>query len=70
MQIYRAPVEDMMFQLAAFGYADVAALSRFEAYDLETVRMILDQTGTLATEVFLACNRAGDEEGVKWDPES
>jgi len=70
MQIYRAPVDDMMFQLAAFGYAEVAKLSRFEAFDLETVRMILDQTGSLATDVFLACNRAGDEEGVKWDPET
>jgi alkylation response protein AidB-like acyl-CoA dehydrogenase len=70
MQIYRAPVDDMLFQLAAFGYADVAALERFSAFDLETVKMILEQTGTLATEVLLACNRAGDTESVKWDPES
>ncbi|MBX3270500.1 MAG: acyl-CoA dehydrogenase [Sandaracinaceae bacterium] len=68
MQIYRAPIEDMMFQLAAFGYEDVAGLSRFEAFDLETLRMILEQTGALASDVLLACNRAGDEDGVKWDP--
>jgi len=70
MQIYRAPIDDMMFQLAAFGYADVAALEKFEAFDDETVRMILDQTGSLAADVLLACNRAGDQEGTKWDPET
>jgi len=70
MQIYRAPVDDMMFQLATFGYADAAALPPFEAFDLETVRMILDQTGTLATDVLLACNRNGDVDGAKWDPET
>jgi alkylation response protein AidB-like acyl-CoA dehydrogenase len=68
MQIYRAPVDDMMFQLAAFGYGDVAALERFAAFDFETVQMLLEQTGTLATQVLLACNRAGDTEGVTWDP--
>jgi len=68
MQIYRAPIDDMMFQLAAFGYAEVAGISHFEAFDTETVRMILDQTGGLATDVLLACNRHGDVDGTKWDP--
>jgi alkylation response protein AidB-like acyl-CoA dehydrogenase len=70
MQIYRAPVDDMMFQLAAFGYDRVAALEAFEAFDDETVRMILDQTASVASEVLLPCNRTGDAEGLKWDPET
>jgi 3-(methylsulfanyl)propanoyl-CoA dehydrogenase len=70
MQIYKAPVDDMMFQLAAFGYSEVAKLEDFAAYDIDTVKMLLDQTATFATEVMLACNRAGDQEGLKWDPKT
>ncbi len=70
MQHYTAPIDDMMFQLAAFGYDAVAKLDRFEAFDLETARMFLEQTGTLASEVLLPSNRAGDTEGTTWDPET
>ncbi len=70
MQNYTAPVDDMMFQLAAFGYEAVAKLEPFEAYDFETARMFLEQTGTLASDVLLPSNRAGDTEGTQWDPET
>ncbi len=70
MQIYKAPVDDMMFQLAAFGYDEVQKLEAFAAYDLETIKMFLDQTATFATEVMLACNRTGDQQGLKWDPKT
>ncbi|MEM9695212.1 MAG: acyl-CoA dehydrogenase family protein, partial [Myxococcota bacterium] len=71
MQIYRAPIDDMMFQLAAFDYQQrVGSLAAFENYDDETVRMILDQTGSIASDVLLACNRAGDTEGAQWDPKT
>ncbi len=70
MQHYTAPIDDMMFQLAAFGYDEVAKLDRFEAFDLETTRLFLEQTGTLASEVLLPSNRAGDTEGTSWDPQT
>jgi len=70
MQIYKAPVDDMMFQLAAFGYDEVQKLEAFASYDLETIKMFLDQTATFASEVMLACNRTGDEQGLKWDPKT
>ena len=70
MQIYRAPLDEMTFQMRAFGYDEVAKLPGFEAFDLDTVRMMLDQTGSITTEVLLACNKAGDTEGVKWDPKT
>ena len=70
MQHYTAPIDDMMFQLSAFGYDEVSKLEPFEAFDLETARMFLEQTGTLASEVLLPSNRNGDKEGTKWDPET
>ncbi len=70
MQIYKAPIEDMMFQLAAFGYDRVSSLDEFSAYDLETVRMVLDQTGSLVVDVLLPCNRTGDQQGAQWVPET
>lgn len=68
MQHYTAPIDDMMFQLAAFDYEAVAKLDRFEAFDFETARMFLEQTGTLASGILLSSNRTGDTEGTKWDP--
>ncbi len=70
MQHYTAPIDDMMFQLAAFGYDAVAKLDRFEAFDFETARMFLEQTGTLASDILLKSNRNGDTEGTKWDPKT
>ncbi|MEM6296871.1 MAG: acyl-CoA dehydrogenase, partial [Myxococcota bacterium] len=70
MQHYSAPIDDMMFQLDAFDYASVAKLERYEAFDLETARMFLEQTGSLAADVLLPSNRSGDTEGTKWDPET
>ncbi len=70
MQHYTAPTDDMMFQLAAFDYEAVAKLERYEAFDLETARMFLEQTGTLASEILLSSNRTGDTEGTKWNPET
>jgi len=70
MQNYRAPIDDMMFQLEAFGFDAVTKLERFSAFDLETTRMFLQQTGALSSDVLLKSNRTGDIEGCTWDPES
>ena len=70
MQHYTAPLADMMFQLAAFDYEAVTKLEKYAAFDLETTKMFLEQTGALASDVLLKSNRAGDVEGAKWDPET
>ncbi len=70
MQHYTAPVDDMMFQLAAFDFEAVTKLEKYEAFDLETTRMFLEQTASLATDVLLPSNRAGDTEGTQWDPKT
>jgi alkylation response protein AidB-like acyl-CoA dehydrogenase len=70
MQVYKAPVADMRFNLEAFGYDEVAAIERFSAYDLETTGALLEQTGTFMRETLLPLNRLGDEKGLQWDPES
>jgi alkylation response protein AidB-like acyl-CoA dehydrogenase len=68
MEIYKAPVEEMKFLLEAFGYAEVAALDAFGDYDLATVVALLEQGGVFASEVLLPLNRAGDKQGLSWDP--
>ncbi len=67
MQIYKAPVDDMMFQLGAFGYERVAGLERFDGYDIEMTEAMLRQTAAFSTEVLLPLNRVGDQTPLKWD---
>ncbi|MEM1032604.1 MAG: acyl-CoA dehydrogenase C-terminal domain-containing protein [Myxococcota bacterium] len=67
MQTYKPPVDDMLFQLDAFGYGErVAKLEAFEAYDRETVEALIRQAGAFGAEMS-ATNKAGDTEGIKWD---
>ncbi|RLB61348.1 MAG: acyl-CoA dehydrogenase [Deltaproteobacteria bacterium] len=70
MQIYKAPVKDMRFQLEAFGYDQVQKLEPFASYDLDTVEALLQGAASFATDVLLPINRSGDEEGLKWEPET
>jgi alkylation response protein AidB-like acyl-CoA dehydrogenase len=68
MQIYKAPIDDMIFQLGVFGYARVQELEAFAAYDSDTTDALLRQTAAFCEEVVLPTNRSGDKEGLKWDP--
>lgn len=70
MDIYRAPLEDMKFILETFGYGEIAALERFQDYDIETVMQLLSQADLFGREELLPTNRIGDREGLKWDPET
>ena len=71
MQIYKAPIREMMFLLEALDYqSTVAALPAFEAYELETVQAMIEQIGAFCTKEMLPLNRSGDEEGVSYDPET
>lgn len=70
MQIYKAPIADFKFILETFGYDQVSALEQYEAFDLETTMMLLEQSGNFATKEMLPANRQGDQEGVSWNPET
>ncbi len=70
MQIYKAPIADMRFALESAGYSKVEALEAFSDYDLDTLMGILEEAGKFCTKEMLPLNRSGDQEGVKYDPET
>ena len=68
MQIYKAPIADFRFILETFGYDRVQALPGNEDFDLDTVMMLVEESGKFCAKEMLALNRSGDEEGVTYDP--
>lgn len=71
MQVYKAPLEDMRFCLEALGYPEkVAALEAFQSYDMSTVMALLEQGAAFAENELLPINRTGDQQGVRWNPET
>jgi alkylation response protein AidB-like acyl-CoA dehydrogenase len=70
MQVYKAPVQEMRFQLEAFGYEELTALEALSAYDLDTVTAMLEQSGNFMQQTLLPTNRVGDQQGLKWDPDT
>ena len=70
MQIYKAPVRDIRFCLETMGYDEVVGLSTFGDYDLDTLMSIVEETGKFCTNEMLPMNTSGDQEGVKYNPET
>ena len=70
MQVYRAPVHDMRFQLETFGYDRLMKIPAFESFDLDTASAILEQTAAFLTSEVLPLNPVGDKVGLKWDAET
>jgi alkylation response protein AidB-like acyl-CoA dehydrogenase len=71
MQIYKAPVQDMLFCLESHGFAEVQALNDdYAAFDDETVASLLQEAGKFCSEELLPLNRVGDQHGTKYDPQS
>jgi alkylation response protein AidB-like acyl-CoA dehydrogenase len=71
MQVYRAPVQDMMFCLESHGYDAVRELSEeYAGYDLETVESLLEEAGKFCAAELLPLNRVGDKAGVVFQPET
>ena len=66
---YKAPLQDIQFQLEAFNYEAVAALESFESYDLETSLNYRRKVSDLLIETWLPTNQIGDIEGVTYHPE-
>ncbi len=70
MSQYQPPVKDIAFLLEhVVGYPDIAALPGFEHADLDTVVGILEECGDFMAKVVAPTNRAGDEEGARWQPD-
>ncbi|MDP6945873.1 MAG: acyl-CoA dehydrogenase family protein, partial [Myxococcota bacterium] len=69
MQIYKAPVSDMMFCLEAHGFDQVQQLNEtYGFFDTETVAALIEESGKFCTEQLLPLNRSGDEQGLGFDP--
>jgi alkylation response protein AidB-like acyl-CoA dehydrogenase len=61
----------MMFALRSFDYSGrVGSFEEFAAFDIETVQAIIETSGDVLTNELLPLNKAGDEQGVTWDPET
>ena len=70
MQVYRTPLKEMRFVLESLGYDQVVGMEKFESFDVDTVMAMIEQAGQMAVSELLPLNKIGDEEGVKWDPET
>lgn len=71
MQIYDAPLKDIRFLLETFGYDErIASLKKYEDFDIETVMALVEQSARFCTERMLPLNRVGDQQGLKFNPET
>jgi alkylation response protein AidB-like acyl-CoA dehydrogenase len=61
----------MRFVLEALGYEEkLGGFEAFEIYDLATSMTVLETMASIAVDKLLPLNRKGDEEGLKFDPET
>ncbi len=70
MLVYDAPTDDIRYLLETFDYEQVADLEEFEEYDIDTLEMLLEQSGDFFAEEILPTNPIGDREGIDFDPET
>ncbi len=70
MHYYKAPIDEFMFVLDAFGFDEIQKLERFEAFERDTVRALLESTATVFDEQLAPLNKSGDSQGVQWDSET
>ena len=66
---YTPPLEDIKFNLRAFGYADkVASMEDFQDFDLDTFNDIMEAYSDFCVGELYPLNQAADHEGLKFDP--
>ena len=68
---YQAPLNDIKFVL--FDVLEGTKLQELEKYAEATpdlIAAVLEEAGKLAAEVLQPCNKAGDQEGCSYDPET
>src|SRR5665213_1342679 len=65
MNVYRAPIKDMLFVLTEVaGLEQIARLPGFEDATPETVAAILEEAAKFATDVLDPLNQSGDRQGA------
>src|SRR3546814_19921324 len=68
MPTYKAPLRDMRFVLhELLGVERIAELPGYAEATPDLVDSILDEAAKLAEEVLAPLNRAGDEEGCRYE---
>src|SRR3546814_7471520 len=68
MPTYKAPLRDMRFVLhELLDVAQIAELPGYAEATPDLVDSILDEAAKLAEEVLAPLNRAGDEEGCRYE---
>lgn len=71
MDYYKAPIQDMVFVLQAFGYPErVATLPAYADFDLETLQSMVEAAAAISTNEMLPINSSGDRIGITFDPET
>lgn len=72
MQYYNPPLNEIRFVLEALDYNNqVATLAPYkDTFDLETVMAVAETVAQICVDKLLPLNRVGDEEGLKYDPET
>ncbi len=71
MNFYRAPLDDIRFLLEAFDYTGkVQSMPQFADFDIETSMGLLEAYAKFCIDELLPLNAAGDQQGVKYDPET
>jgi alkylation response protein AidB-like acyl-CoA dehydrogenase len=67
---YQTPADEIMVALDVAGLDGLLELKAYADVDHESVRMVLEEFGRLASEVIAPTNAIGDHEGATLDPQS
>ena len=70
MSHYQTPLDDIRFNLEAFGYTEtIHSLPDFADFDLETAMGIIEEFSRFCEGELLPLNGRGDHDGVTFNPE-
>ncbi len=67
---YVTPVNEILVALEVAGFSDLLHLDAYRDVDMESVQMVLEEFGRLASEVIAPTNHIGDLEGSRLDPQT
>ncbi|MCO4768896.1 MAG: acyl-CoA dehydrogenase C-terminal domain-containing protein [Deltaproteobacteria bacterium] len=71
MNYYRPPLSDIRFLLETFDYDGVVGkIPAYSDFDLETCMGLLEAYAQFCVSELLPLNEKGDQQGVKYDPET
>ena len=68
---YQAPLGDIKFVLFdVLGGNQLHELEKYSEATPDLISAILEEAGKLTAEVLQPCNKAGDQQGCQYDPET